>query len=287
MQLSNCAATFVHKSIALSFLENHIIITFRVFLSSSSILLCSTALFTGPDEEQQNVEAHHTVVFGDGDTIKVQNKVRRKTLKNLPSSNFPVNVFGLLALSLLVTALNVRDSRQAWWFSRYFVCQLDDDYWTCCFLVRVLKPPTLCWSLGSQSKNLWCNMVRHRSSFSVSASVHYPNDPSVHPSIPPNPTHSHLRSACSLLILNSWLVSSGCCLNEGLGCDCFSGPFVMTTEEEIKQAILDYKCGRNGFERSINWRSKIRDAFWRTLEHGLAGSWFLTAGLTVCSPHTQ
>lgn len=39
------------------------------------------------------------------------------------------------------------------------------------------------------------------------------------------------------------------------------GPFVMTTEEEIKQAILDYKSGRNGFERAINWRSKIRDTF--------------------------
>ncbi|XP_062274370.1 pirin [Scomber scombrus] len=37
------------------------------------------------------------------------------------------------------------------------------------------------------------------------------------------------------------------------------GPFVMTTEEEIVQAIKDYKTGRNGFEKAITWRSKIRD----------------------------
>ncbi|KAF7212350.1 pirin isoform X2 [Nothobranchius furzeri] len=38
------------------------------------------------------------------------------------------------------------------------------------------------------------------------------------------------------------------------------GPFVMTTEEEICQAINDYQMGRNGFERAKNWRSKIRDS---------------------------
>ncbi|KAI3377487.1 hypothetical protein L3Q82_008668, partial [Scortum barcoo] len=32
------------------------------------------------------------------------------------------------------------------------------------------------------------------------------------------------------------------------------GPFVMTTEEEIRQAIKDYQTGRNGFERAVNWR---------------------------------
>ncbi|KAK0145162.1 Pirin [Merluccius polli] len=36
-------------------------------------------------------------------------------------------------------------------------------------------------------------------------------------------------------------------------------PFVMTTEEEMSQAIRDYQSGRNGFERAVNWRSKIRD----------------------------
>ncbi|KAJ3592953.1 hypothetical protein NHX12_005291 [Muraenolepis orangiensis] len=37
------------------------------------------------------------------------------------------------------------------------------------------------------------------------------------------------------------------------------GPFVMTTEEEISQAIRDYQSGRNGFERALTWRSQIRD----------------------------
>lgn len=31
--------------------------------------------FEGPDEEQQKVEPHHIVVFGDGDCVKFQNKV--------------------------------------------------------------------------------------------------------------------------------------------------------------------------------------------------------------------
>ncbi|XP_068455551.1 pirin isoform X3 [Clinocottus analis] len=38
------------------------------------------------------------------------------------------------------------------------------------------------------------------------------------------------------------------------------GPFVMTTQEEIRRAISDYQNGRNGFERAVNWRSGIRDA---------------------------
>ncbi|TKS69646.1 Pirin [Collichthys lucidus] len=38
------------------------------------------------------------------------------------------------------------------------------------------------------------------------------------------------------------------------------GPFVMTTEEEIREAIRDYQNGKNGFERAVNWRSKIRDS---------------------------
>lgn len=32
--------------------------------------------FQGPDQEQQKVEPHHTVVFGDGDGVKFENKVR-------------------------------------------------------------------------------------------------------------------------------------------------------------------------------------------------------------------
>ncbi|XP_031584735.1 pirin isoform X1 [Oreochromis aureus] len=38
------------------------------------------------------------------------------------------------------------------------------------------------------------------------------------------------------------------------------GPFVMTTEDEIREAFRDYQNGRNGFERAPNWRSKIRDS---------------------------
>ncbi|KAM8894174.1 pirin isoform 6-T8 [Spinachia spinachia] len=38
------------------------------------------------------------------------------------------------------------------------------------------------------------------------------------------------------------------------------GPFVMTTGEEIRQAVSDFHTARNGFERAQNWRSKIRDS---------------------------
>uniref|UniRef100_A0A8C8SJE2 Pirin n=1 Tax=Pelusios castaneus TaxID=367368 RepID=A0A8C8SJE2_9SAUR len=35
------------------------------------------------------------------------------------------------------------------------------------------------------------------------------------------------------------------------------GPFVMNTQEEIKQAIDDYKNAKAGFERAATWKSKI------------------------------
>jgi redox-sensitive bicupin YhaK (pirin superfamily) len=35
------------------------------------------------------------------------------------------------------------------------------------------------------------------------------------------------------------------------------GPFVCTSEEEIYQAISDFRNGENGFERAIGWRSSI------------------------------
>ncbi|XP_070689228.1 pirin isoform X1 [Pempheris klunzingeri] len=98
------------------------------------IYTLSGSIHVGPDQEQQKVEPHHTVVFGDGDCIKVENKVSE------------VSHFVLIA-------------------------------------GKPIKEP----------------VVQH-------------------------------------------------------------GPFVMTTEEEIRQAIMDYQTGRNGFERAVNWRSKIRDS---------------------------
>ena len=35
------------------------------------------------------------------------------------------------------------------------------------------------------------------------------------------------------------------------------GPFVMTTQDEIKQTIVDYRTGKNGFEKAHSWKSKI------------------------------
>lgn len=37
---------------------------------------CSHRLYTiGPEADQQEIEAHHTVLFGGGDSARVQNKV--------------------------------------------------------------------------------------------------------------------------------------------------------------------------------------------------------------------
>jgi len=35
------------------------------------------------------------------------------------------------------------------------------------------------------------------------------------------------------------------------------GPFVMNTQEEIRQAMMDFQSGKNGFERAPGWYSKI------------------------------
>jgi redox-sensitive bicupin YhaK (pirin superfamily) len=35
------------------------------------------------------------------------------------------------------------------------------------------------------------------------------------------------------------------------------GPFVVSTQDEVQQAILDFRTGRNGFERALTWESNI------------------------------
>lgn len=35
------------------------------------------------------------------------------------------------------------------------------------------------------------------------------------------------------------------------------GPFVMNTRKEIEEAMIDYRLGRNGFERAATWESEI------------------------------
>jgi redox-sensitive bicupin YhaK (pirin superfamily) len=35
------------------------------------------------------------------------------------------------------------------------------------------------------------------------------------------------------------------------------GPFVMTSEEEIRQTINDFQTGKNGFEKAPKWQSQI------------------------------
>lgn len=108
------------------------------------------------------------------------------------------------------------------------------------FLLRARKCPILCWSLENLSKSLWYNTVSHlRYSFHV-------DNMSLHKRVAWMCLGSDKQSSCNIFICLVW----------------HSGPFVMTTEEEITQAIKDYQTGRNGFERAVNWRSKIRDAFW-------------------------
>jgi redox-sensitive bicupin YhaK (pirin superfamily) len=35
------------------------------------------------------------------------------------------------------------------------------------------------------------------------------------------------------------------------------GPFVLTSQEEVYQKIMDYQAHTNGFERARGWRSEI------------------------------
>lgn len=34
------------------------------------------------------------------------------------------------------------------------------------------------------------------------------------------------------------------------------GPFVATSREEVRQAVLDFQTGQNGFESAVNWVSE-------------------------------
>ena len=35
------------------------------------------------------------------------------------------------------------------------------------------------------------------------------------------------------------------------------GPFVMTTRDEIEKTVMDYRMGKNGFEKAHTWKSEI------------------------------
>jgi len=35
------------------------------------------------------------------------------------------------------------------------------------------------------------------------------------------------------------------------------GPFVLTTQEQLKQAFDDFQTGKNGFENARRWKSEI------------------------------
>lgn len=35
------------------------------------------------------------------------------------------------------------------------------------------------------------------------------------------------------------------------------GPFVLNTDDQVYQAMLDYQSNSNGFERAKGWRSEI------------------------------
>lgn len=35
------------------------------------------------------------------------------------------------------------------------------------------------------------------------------------------------------------------------------GPFVLTSQQEVQQAMFDFSTHQNGFERAKSWRSEI------------------------------
>lgn len=68
-------------------------------------------------------------------------------------------------------------------------------------------------------------------------------------------------SPCFLgCILNDWCLIFIVVLVAGLPLDqkvVQYGPFVLNSQEEVYQAMLDYQSNSNGFERAAGWRSEI------------------------------
>jgi len=52
----------------------------------------------------------------------------------------------------------------------------------------------------------------------------------------------------------SLVLLAGKPLNEPIS---FQGPFVMNTQKQIQEAMIDFQQGRNGFERAPGWRSQL------------------------------
>ncbi|KAM8894169.1 pirin isoform 2-T3 [Spinachia spinachia] len=152
------------------------------------IYTLSGAIHAGPDEERQKVEPHHTVVFGNGGCVKVENKEgipAQRLTSNLPPPFKACRMWGM-------------------WGSRSMTSQLQMEVST---RQRKDEPMTLLPLQGAD----------------IAHFVLIAGEPIREPVVQ-------------------------------------QGPFVMTTGEEIRQAVSDFHTARNGFERAQNWRSKIRDS---------------------------
>lgn len=130
-----------------------------------------------------------------------------------------------------------------WYFLYGLQLKLDNVHYLPYLLLRALKLPILCSSLETRLENPWLNTVCYSVIFSTF--LHF------------SPLSTQPKINCAEITISTWT-------NFAMHCFGFLGPFVMTTEEEIQQAISDYRSGRNGFERARNWRSKIAGSFWNS-----------------------